>query len=253
MNAISVTFSRDGQWVAYVSLPDGSLWRSRADGTAKLQLTYPPTSVMDLAISPDGKRIAFGNNKEELHVIKMDGTSEQVLASRGEYPEASWSPDGNSLVFTSPIESKEGSEHRSMQLETINLQNGTHSVVPSSEGMGSAFWMTPDMLVAWKEDATKLVALNLRNGKMTDLASGLIVAMAASPDLKYVYYEAGGPEPKAMRIRVADNKVEEITSLKSLRLPTYVGGQIAVAPDGSAVFPRDIGSQEIYALTIKWP
>ena len=29
--------------------------------------------------------------------------------------------------------------------------------------------------------------------------------------------------------------------------------QISVAPDGSPVFTRDIGTQEIYALTVKWP
>jgi hypothetical protein len=32
-----------------------------------------------------------------------------------------------------------------------------------------------------------------------------------------------------------------------------LGTQINVAPDGSPVFTRDIGSQEIYALTVKWP
>ena len=236
MNAISPTFSRDGQWVAYVSFGDMSLWRSRVDGTDRMQLTYPPMLAANPAISPDGKRIAFGTNKEELYVINIDGTSARKLASKGENPDASWSPDGNSLVFTSPMESKEGSEHRSLQLETIDLRNGTHSIVPSSQGMGDALWMTPDMLVAWKDDTTKLVALNVKNGKMTDLVSGVIVAMAASPDSKYVYYEAGGPEPKAMRIRVADNKLEEITSLKNLRIPTYIGGAIAVAPDGFCSF-----------------
>jgi len=29
--------------------------------------------------------------------------------------------------------------------------------------------------------------------------------------------------------------------------------QISVAPDGSPVFTRDIGTQEIYTLTVKWP
>ena len=94
-----------------------------------------------------------------------------------------------------------------------------------------------------------------RHGKLTELVSGIgvIVDLIASPDLKYVYYTAGGKEPKAMRLRVADNKVEEITSLKGLRLPVSGGSQIGVAPDGSAVFSRDIGSQEIYALIVKWP
>jgi len=35
-------FSRDGKWVVYVSNPDGTLWRSRADGSERLQLTSPP-------------------------------------------------------------------------------------------------------------------------------------------------------------------------------------------------------------------
>jgi hypothetical protein len=28
---------------------------------------------------------------------------------------------------------------------------------------------------------------------------------------------------------------------------------ISFAPDGSPLFTRDIGTQEIYALTVKWP
>jgi hypothetical protein len=46
-----------------------------------------------------------------------------------------------------------------------------------------------------------------------------------------------------------------ITSLKNLPRATGPDGntQIGVAPDGSAVFTRDIGTQEIYALTVKWP
>jgi hypothetical protein len=41
-----VEFSRDGQWVLYVAFPDGTLWRSRVDGTKRLQLTFPPMVVM---------------------------------------------------------------------------------------------------------------------------------------------------------------------------------------------------------------
>jgi hypothetical protein len=50
--------------------------------------------------------------------------------------------------------------------------------------------------------------------------------------------------------------VETIASLKDLRrLADWEESntQISVAPDGSAVFTRDIGTREIYALTVKWP
>ena len=45
ISAIDPTFSRDGQWVAYTSYPDHTLWRSRSDGTERMQLTYPPMEV----------------------------------------------------------------------------------------------------------------------------------------------------------------------------------------------------------------
>jgi len=65
----------------------------------------------------------------------------------------------------------------------------------------------------------------------------------------------GGAEPQALRVRLSDRKVEVITNLKELPRATGPDGntQISVALDGSAVFTRDIGSQEIYALTVKWP
>jgi hypothetical protein len=52
--------------------------------------------------------------------------------------------------------------------------------------------------------------------------------------------------------------VETITSLKDFHFAAYtqVHGadtQVSVAPDGSPVFTRDVGTQEIYALNVKWP
>jgi hypothetical protein len=48
---------------------------------------------------------------------------------------------------------------------------------------------------------------------------------------------------------------ERITSLKNLPLAVGPGEntQFGVDADGSLVFSRDIGTQEIYALTVKWP
>ena len=66
---------------------------------------------------------------------------------------------------------------------------------------------------------------------------------------------AGGADPTLLRIGQADHRVETTTSLKRLHRAVGPGGntELSVAPDGSAVFTRDIGTQEIYALTVKWP
>jgi hypothetical protein len=80
-----------------------------------------------------------------------------------------------------------------------------------------------------------------------------VINWAHSPDYQYVYYTTGGAEPKALRIRLADHKVENIASLKDLRRAPGPDGstQISVAPDGSAIVTRDIGTEEIYALATR--
>jgi len=59
----------------------------------------------------------------------------------------------------------------------------------------------------------------------------------------------------AVRVRVYDKLVEAITTLENIRRidDEAVGSLATPAPYGSLLVTRDIGTQEIYALTIKWP
>ena len=85
ISADSVCFSRDGQWVAYTAYPEATLWRSKADGSQRLQLTYPPMTAVLPSWSPDGKQLAFydlapGRNAK-LRTISVDGgTSTEQIA-----------------------------------------------------------------------------------------------------------------------------------------------------------------------------
>ena len=42
ISAEFVDFSKDRQWVAYVTFPEQTLWRSRIDGSERLQPTSNP-------------------------------------------------------------------------------------------------------------------------------------------------------------------------------------------------------------------
>jgi len=201
ISAIGPNFSRDGQWVVYVSFPDYNLWRSRADGADRMQLTYPPTRVRYALISPDGKRVVFATDHGKQVLMNLDGTSQQEIPRKDVWV-SSWSPDGNSLALQVPIEGKRVGEENFQRLETIDLQSWKSSVVPSSQGINGGFWVASDTLIGATEDGKKLVALNLHSGKQTELASGVIVDFWPSPDQKYLHYSTGGTEPKAMRIRL---------------------------------------------------
>ena len=164
-----------------------------------------------------------------------------------------WSPDGNLLVFNN---ARDPAHH---QLQFFDLRTGERSVVPGSQDLIGGQWVSENALVATPLNGAKLEIFDIRTQKWSDLVPGKlpgsVVNWAHSPDYKYVYYTTGGAQPEALRIRLADNKVETITSLKDIRRASGPDGntQISVAPDGSAIFTRDVGTQEIYALTLKWP
>jgi len=252
ISAFNPTFSRDGNWVAYTSYPDHALWRSRADGSERLQLTYPPIQVYYSFISPDGKRVVYQNTEGGIYVISIDGGQPQKIVEK-DANAANWSSDGNVLVFSKARDAAHS------ELQFLDLRTGKRSVVPDSQDLLGGHWVSENVLVAASLNEAKLEVFDVRTQKWSDLVPGkvpgIVVNWAHSPDYQYVYYTTGGAEPKAMRIRLADHKVETIASLKDLRRALGPDGntQISVAPDGSAIFTRDVGTQEIYALTLKWP
>jgi serine/threonine protein kinase/WD40 repeat protein len=250
ISAIEPTFSRDGQWVAYISYPDGDLWRSRGDGSEKMRLTYPPMKVSNPHISPDGTTVAFTSfPPNELIVVDMNGALAPKTVARGDpwnwVQAENWSPDGNLLLI------------RFEKDQAIyDMRSGETSVVPLSKDLWG-FWIDQNSILGISQDNAKFLTFDLRTQKWTELAAvGSLAAWEeVSPDGKYVYYETGGEEPKAWRLRFADRKIEMITSMKEGSLARNLGwvGDISVAPDGSPIFTREIGTQEIYALNVRWP
>jgi DNA-binding winged helix-turn-helix (wHTH) protein/Tol biopolymer transport system component len=249
ISATDLTFSKDGKWVSYLSYPDHMLWRSRADGTDRRQLTYPPMGVLLPFISPDGKRIVFGTSRLETYVVSTEGGLPQRILDKNSVA-ANWSPDGNLLVFNSLVLG------RTLGLHTFDLRTGKVSDVPSSQGNFGALWVTQDTLVAPNRDSTKFQTFDLKTQKWSDLTTGRFVNAMVSPDGKYLYFTTGGAEPKALRIRFSNHEIETIANLKGLRRvvdPVTTNTQINVAPDGSPIFTLDRGTQEIYALKLRWP
>jgi Tol biopolymer transport system component len=253
ISAIDPTFSADGKWIAYTSYPDHTLWRSRIDGSERTQLTYPPLKVQGPFISPDGTKVAFTSSQYEIFVINADGGSSQLVEKHSIV--GNWSPDGNLLVLTSytSFDKPEPGKNRNY-LQTFDLRTGNKTTIPSSEGKGGGLWVNSDTIVGAAPN--RLATFDVKTQKWNDLASGTFVNFAVSADSKYVYFTTGGAEPKAQRLRLADRQIEIITSLKDFRRvvdSVEQSTQLGVAPDGSPVFARDIGSQEIYALNIRWP
>jgi Tol biopolymer transport system component len=142
ISAQDVAFSKDGQWVAYVSYPEGTLWRSKADGSDRLQLSFPPLYAMLPRWSPDGKQLAFYDNKTgkpmRIYLVSADGGTPQAMMPGGPQSQAdpTWSPDGNSVAFAGLISSVDG-------IHIFDLKTRQVSTLPGSRGLYSPRW-SPD-------------------------------------------------------------------------------------------------------------
>ncbi len=253
ISASHVSFSKDGQWVAYYSFPEGSLWRSKIDGGERLQLTFPPMQTALPRWSPNSKQIAFQGMTPSkpwmMYLVSADGGSPQELAP-GE-GDINWSPDGQSLVFGDTPLFLEPGPSRVLAIHVMDLKTRQVSTLPGSEGLYGPRW-SPDgrMIAALRAGAENLLVFDLVTRKWTELERIYVGFPSWSHDSKYVYFDSPEGEPGFYRVRVADHKLERLFSLKGLRL---ADGWTGLAPDDSPLVLRDVGTQEIYALDWQAP
>jgi serine/threonine protein kinase/Tol biopolymer transport system component len=262
ISAGQVDTSRDGQWVTYVTYPEGTLWRSRLDGSQRLQLSYPPTIAAMPRWSPDGKHVAFpaGTPGEALKIllVSAEGGNPQELLPEDKRTEddPNWSADGNSLVFA---HYGTGSESTA-DFAILQVDVNTHQVstVPNSVGM-FAPRRSPDghILAGLTADQHKLMLFQPSSGQWSELASGRVLDYPCwSRDGKYIYYEDQTEDgQKIFRVRVADRKTEFVVSLKDIPRAAGYFGYIwfGLGPDDSPLIMRDVGNREIYSLELQLP
>jgi Tol biopolymer transport system component len=255
ISAEQVSFSRDGKWVTYVSYPDNNLWRSRVDGSERLQLTSTPILAFLPRWSPDGRQIACADQQPgrpwKIFLVSADGgTPQEVFAEKENQNDVGWSPDGKQLVFgRAPF--LPGTTD-TIAIKIFDLATKTVSTVPGSENLFAPRW-SPDgqHLVAVSADIKKLLLYDFKTEKWTDWVSSpdSLGVPSWSKDGAYVYY-VSGEVGTYRRIRVGANKPELVVDFGNLHLADFM---IGLTPDGSALFTRDVSADEIYSLEVELP
>jgi eukaryotic-like serine/threonine-protein kinase len=257
--AAQVDFSRDGKWAVYVSSKDGTMWRSKSDGSDRLQLTYPPFQATGPRWSPDGTRISFSGAKPgepyRIYVVPADGGNPEQLSSGENDLDPSWSKDGNAIMFgVFPAPDNPGSA----KIMLLDLKTHALTQVAGSQGICCPRW-SPDgrYVAALSADNQKFLLLDLTTHEWRQLADkmGVFGYMTWSPDSKYLGFDTSfTANPGFFRVRVGDGQIERVVNLNKIRrFLGQWGVWSGMAPDGSPLVVRDISGTEIYALDWQLP
>ena len=255
ISAEHVDFSRDRQWVAYVSFPDAILFRSKIDGSQKLQLTSPPVQAAMPRISPDGKTIAYmartPGKPWRIRLTPFAGGGSQPLTSADfEQVEPNWSPDGRLLAFCR--NQSAGSSHTIVLFDT-----GTRRIssLPPLAELYYPRWSPDGRYIAATDGSQKVVRFDLKTRKWEVLVKDpahLLYAPIWSSDGRSIYFiNYAANRQGYYRFRIRDRQLEKIVGTDGDYLQAVggiTGGWYGLTPDGSLLTLFGTGTNEIYAL-----
>ena len=252
-----VSFSHEGNRIAYVKISDRTLRTSGTDGNHRFQLTYPPDHVLLPRWSPDDTRIAFmhsqiGKPWKVAVISPQGGTIDELTAGDTTEGDPTWSPDGTRIAFSTGIP---GTDSQS-DIRMIDMKTRQISPIP-----GSAHKFSP----RWSPDGRYLAALDLsefsshfylfdfQTGKWSDWMTDPegVGYPTWTSDSRYVQYRA---QTNYKRVRVGDQHPEVLFSIQGLlEYSTEAGNWTELASDGSSMFVHDASVQDIYTLDVEFP
>jgi serine/threonine protein kinase/Tol biopolymer transport system component len=257
IEANAFDFSPDRQWIVYTLYPETTLWRSKTNGSEKLQLSFLPLKAHHPRWSPDGKSVVFTaippGGHWGLYLISGEGGNPRPLSPPEDTDaEPGWSPDGNTIIFCG-LPWADVSPDKATSIRLFDLRTNQRASVPGSAGFWQPDW-SPDgrYIVAVTSDSMNLMMYDLSTQKWTALAKAKNISNPNwSKDSRFIYFDTVDvQDPAIYRVSRVGGKLEQVASLKGFRRTSVVSPTMNLAPDDSPVLLRNTGIEEIYVLNL---
>lgn len=258
VSATDLDYSPDGKWVTYVSIPDGELYRSRADGSEQMRLTSAPERAVLPHWSKDLSQIAYvsmqpGKPWRICTISVAGGTAQDILAEDQGQIDANWSADGRRIMYGYVY----GSQH--LDIKIVDLKTHEVETIPGSDGLFSPRW-SPNgrYIAALTPDFTKVMLFDFQTKKWSTWlteAAGAVSYPVWSADSKSLYFDDLVTDQETIRrVRIGEKHTERVFKLEGIeRYPGAFGLWAGQMPDGAWMFVRDRSTQEVYQLAVELP
>ena len=266
VSASQVAASPDGRWLTWIRLPDQSLWRGRADGTDRLQLTAPPLVAQHPHWSPDGRRIVFtaapSGEPKTVRVISAEGGEPELLAGwpRGlgeglqtDLWDPCWVEDGRAVVFSAVIVQQPGIFRADLATRQVSRLSGTEDLqYPKCGPQGQILAMVRPKTRAGPVAEFRVLHPGRTTWESIGPVSGSTYANWSRDGASII-----GLNGEAVRIErrsLVSGRVEVLADVQSLRLGDVAGTPwMGLGPGDVPLVTEDLSTSDLYALDWEAP
>lgn len=258
--ATDMDFSLDGQWVVYAARENGTLWKSRIDGTNRVQLMAGATGAFAPHWSPDQKEILFTgfllDKQPRLYIVSAQGGSPKPVlptANRWASVSGDWRTDGRQIV----VDVEDTAIGGESNIRILDLDTNRLTSIPGSEGLIEPRWSADGRYIAALNPKKKQIWLyDCKALKWSVLAeANFPSALRWSPGGDALYYQdTDEVEESVFCVPMATHESEPVTHFGDL-LSSGATRCIftGLSPDGSVYVTVDHGDADVYAIDLDVP
>jgi serine/threonine protein kinase len=246
LSMLGFVISPDRQWMAYTEYPSKNLWKSRLDGSEKLQLTHS-YAVME-QWSPDGKWLVYSDWKH-LFLVSSDGGAPQKLTPDGDTPIApTWSSNGRTIAFSYfPVPDK------LPRIWVVDPATRQISAMPMGEGYYYPSW-SPDgkYLVAMAENPARMALYSTSTKAWKDLHAFPeqwgFWSWATDSNSLYLALLFGKASDGVYRMTIPQGGWEKLGGVEGINPAESIETFMSVTRDGQPAIMSRTGAAQIYLL-----
>jgi Tol biopolymer transport system component len=247
LSMLSFVISPDRQWMAYSEYPSRHLWKSKLDGSEKVQLTDSYAEMQQW--SPDGKWLVY-SDWHNLYLISADGGAPEKLTPDGPHDIApTWSPDGKSIAFNYfPYPGQP------LSIRLLDIASRKISEMQNSQGYLWPSW-SPDgkYLVAMGQYPSRMMLYSAESRTWKELHRFDVLwsYWVWASDSKSLYVSQIQGNNGIYHLSVPQGEWTKLSGLEGVNDTDGFDSFLSLTPDGQPAIMSRTGVAQIYLL--HWP